>query len=378
MKLVLVGDYPLKTACGGVGQYISCLASALASYQDIDVNVITYSNKQYVFREGNYVVHTVIRNTNIPKVLTIYSDTLNMEEEIRTINPDIVHVSGTYYPYNYLCKCIRNDYPLLVTLHAYSGNEIWNVPILHIPNSLINYVLEKRFLKSIKNIIVCSVSMKKLVQQKLNANIYVVPNGTDFTNIMKNENNYENDIKHPSILFLGRLEKIKGIEVLIKAIPEIKKKIPDIHVYLAGEGSRKNWIIKLIRELNIDNNVTFLGYITGYTKYFYIKNADLFVAPSYYESFGLSILEAMACGKAIVASNVDNVPYLIEDGKEGILIRPSDSQELANGCIQVLLNPNYGKLMGANAKQKAESYTWNDTAKMTYKLYQKILNTLSC
>jgi glycosyltransferase involved in cell wall biosynthesis len=220
--------------------------------------------------------------------------------------------------------------------------------------------------------------MKKLVQQKLNANIYVVPNGTDFTNIMKNENNYENDIKHPSILFLGRLEKIKGIEVLIKAIPEIKKKIPDIHVYLAGEGSRKNWIIKLIRELNIDNNVTFLGYITGYTKYFYIKNADLFVAPSYYESFGLSILEAMACGKAIVASNVDNVPYLIEDGKEGILIRPSDSQELANGCIQVLLNPNYGKLMGANAKQKAESYTWNDTAKMTYKLYQKILNTLSC
>jgi glycosyltransferase involved in cell wall biosynthesis len=360
MKLVLAGDYPLNTTCGGVGQYIY---------------IITYSNNKYIFREKDFTVHTVGRNTNIPRVLTIYSDAVNMQREIRKINPDIVHVSGTYYPYSYLCERIKSEYPLLATLHAYAGNEMWYVPITQRLNSLITYILEKRLLESINNIAVCSFDMKLLVQPKTNANISVIPNGTDFTFFKDSEYVCENEILHPSILFLGRLEKIKGIEVLIRAIPEIRRRIPNIHVYLAGEGCEKNRVKKLIRKLDIDNCVTFLGYISGHKKYFYIKSTDLFVAPSYHESFGLSTLEAMACGKAIVASNIGNIPYLIEDGKEGYLVKTGDHEELAKISIQILLNQGDGEIMGANAQRKAKCYTWNNTANLTYKLYRKILNS---
>jgi len=373
MKLVLVGDYPLNAAYGGVGQYIYCLASALADYEDIEVNVLTYSDKKYVFRENNFTVHTVDRNSNLPRILTIYNDTINMQRTIGMLDPDLVHVSGFHYPYNFLCKRIKGEYPLLVTLHSYAGHEMWYVPPVHMLNSLINYVLEERTLRNINDITVCSTSMKQLIQRKSDAKIYVVPNGAIITDIQDNSCICADKIIHPSILFLGRLEKIKGIEVLIRAIPVIRKNIPNIHVYLAGDGYEVKNIKRLVKKLRIGAYVTFLGYIVGAKKCSYIKSTDLFIAPSYHESFGLSILEAMACGKAIVASNADNIPCLIEDGKEGVLVNPGDYQELAAKIIQVLLSRDHGNTMGFNARQKAANYTWNNTAKMTYEVYKKIL-----
>jgi glycosyltransferase involved in cell wall biosynthesis len=375
MKLALVGDYPLNKAYGGVGQYIYCLAAALAKYhQDIDVKVLTYSDRKYAFQERNFVVYTVARNNKIPRVLTIYQDAVSMEEEIRRINPDVVHISGTYYPYSYLGQRILSVYPLLATLHAYAGHEIWYLPANQRINGLVSYLLENRLLKRLDNVVVCSTYMEQLVARKTSAHIFVIPNGVDDHLFHGPIPTLEDNIKHPSILFLGRLEKIKGIEVLIMAIPEIRKSIPDLQVYLAGEGHEKKSIEKLIQKLNIENSVTLLGNISGAKKFAYLKNTDLFVAPSYQETFGLSVLEAMEYGKAIVASNTGNMPYFIKDGIEGLLCEPGDCLELAKKCIYILLNQEFARNIGAKAMLKAEEYTWNNTADLIYQAYKKILS----
>jgi len=204
-----------------------------------------------------------------------------------------------------------------------------------------------------------------------NANVYVISNGVDFEEIR--DIKPHNLLKHPSIFFVGVLGNEKGIDVLLKAIPIIKEKIPNIYVYIAGRGSQEKELKELVRELKIGENVKFLGYISEEEKYSYYKAADVCAIPSRLENEPIVLLEAMACGTPVVASNVGGIPFMVENGKNGFLFDSENVEELADKIVALSKDEKLRRKMGEAGKEKVKEFTWDKIAEQTVKVYREIL-----
>jgi glycosyltransferase involved in cell wall biosynthesis len=126
--------------------------------------------------------------------------------------------------------------------------------------------------------------------------------------------------------------------------------------------------------LGLENNVSFLGFIRGDERFSYIKAAKFLVLPSFWEVLPIVVLEGMACGKAIVASNVGGIPYLIEDGVNGYLIKPGDAQNLAEKIILLLENGENLFDMGQESLNKVQAFRWEKIAAETSRVYSTIVN----
>lgn len=146
----------------------------------------------------------------------------------------------------------------------------------------------------------------------------------------------ENIFSHsPVLIGVGRLEKQKGFCYFIEALPEIKKKYPDAQIVLLGKGSLENELKKKARELRIEDCVHFLGFVDN--PYKYMRAADVFVLSSLWEGFGLVLVEALATGTSVVATNCPHGPTeILKEGEFGRLVSPGGSKSLAVGVIQSL------------------------------------------
>jgi glycosyltransferase involved in cell wall biosynthesis len=130
---------------------------------------------------------------------------------------------------------------------------------------------------------------------------------------------------------------------------------------------------KLVKKQNIEKNVEFLGFISDDEKYACYNSADIFVLPSLEESFGIVLLEAMACRKPVVASNVGGIPFVVADEKTGLLFESNDPEDLAEKIITLLRNRELQENMGRAGRERAKEFGWDKIAKTTVRLYQEII-----
>jgi glycosyltransferase involved in cell wall biosynthesis len=237
---------------------------------------------------------------------------------------------------------------------------------------LISIPLEKYALGKIENKVVCSNLMKNSIGGYSNSIINIIPNGIDHEDIYNNNNNNNKQIEsyHPNILFMGILNRIKGVDILLKAIPNIIRSIPNIQFYIVGSGPYETELKNIVNKLYIENYVQFLGYISGNERYKYLKSADVVVIPSRYDHFPILLLEAMACGKSIIASNVGGIPEILDNYKTGILFESENVEELAEKIILLTQNKDLKEKLGLAAKIKSEEYNWQKIANMTEELYK--------
>ncbi|MDE6996140.1 MAG: glycosyltransferase family 4 protein [Lachnospiraceae bacterium] len=154
------------------------------------------------------------------------------------------------------------------------------------------------------------------------------------------------------ILFLGRLCKAKGIGELLDAVGQLREKYPDLHLYLAGVWEEEE-LRAQVRTL--EGCVTQPGWIGGRQKQQYLRECDIFVLPSYFEGQPVSVLEAMANACGIVASEVGDIPDMIVDKETGFLSRPQDTGSLVEKLDKLLADPALCRLLGENARRKAET-----------------------
>ncbi|MBC7227789.1 MAG: glycosyltransferase family 4 protein [Thermoflexales bacterium] len=151
------------------------------------------------------------------------------------------------------------------------------------------------------------------------------------------------------LVYLGRLSPEKGVEVLLEAMAGL----PGVTLKIAGDGPQVN--VLRDRARNKEIWVEFLGHITGEQKWELLRNAMASVVPSVgYESFSLSALEAMAVGTPVVASRLGGLPYVIEDGQNGLLFRPGDDQDLREKLTWLISHPVEVLRMGQYARQVVE------------------------
>ncbi len=156
------------------------------------------------------------------------------------------------------------------------------------------------------------------------------------------------------VLFVGRLEKEKGFNDLLKAVAHIRDRVPGIKLVCGGTGNEsqvKNWI----ETAGVGDIVELRGWISGTAKQECFEHAALLALPSYIENLPMVIIEAMAAGLPVVASAVGGVPDVIEAGKEGLLVKPGDVGELADAIARLLNNQSMRKSMAWNARQKYEN-----------------------
>ena len=187
------------------------------------------------------------------------------------------------------------------------------------------------------------------------------------------------------ILFVGRIEPLKGLDTLIRAMSCLKLNHSNHPVHLAIIGgepdaspeqrtSEMARLQKLCDELALDQTVIFLGKRGQDTLPYYYSAAEMLVMPSHYESFGMVALEAMACGTPVIASEVGGLGFLVQNGETGYTIPNGDPGVLYDKLSILLDDANLREVMGKRATEYAQSYTWDKIAVQIVRVYQALLN----
>jgi len=186
------------------------------------------------------------------------------------------------------------------------------------------------------------------------------------------------------VLFVGRIEPLKGVDTLIRAMACLKLKDFSRPVQLAiigGEpdASPEEMSVEMARLQNLSDQlfmgkmVLFLGKRGQDTLPYFYSAAEVVVMPSHYESFGMVALEAMACGTPVIASEVGGLGFLVQDGETGYTVPDGDPDVLCDRLTLLLGNPERREMMGRRAAEFAQSYDWQKIAKLILNVYKELV-----
>lgn len=183
---------------------------------------------------------------------------------------------------------------------------------------------------------------------------------------------------HHNILFVGALDHqhyFKGVDKLIEALPTIIASVPDATLTIVGRGDLEDAYKQMAQDANLADKVTFVNDASDSALVDYYSQASLLVLPSINQSeaFGLVLLEAMACGKPVVASNLPGVRSVFKKGKHGLRVQPGDVKDLSDKIIYLLTHKNVADRMGLAAKNLvAKRYSWPAAGAKLNEIYYRV------
>jgi len=220
-------------------------------------------------------------------------------------------------------------------------------------------------------IIALSDNMKKRMQLMSGREVIVIPNGIDLT---KYEEGRRKQKPHgKSIIYVGRLHAVKGVQYLLEAMSVVHRKVPQAELVIVGDGDDRTSLEILTDELGIRECVKFVGMVPHEQVADWMYNADVFVLPSISEGFPLVALEAMACGLPIVATRVGVLPEIIKDGMNGFLVDTESPYEIADKLLTIMQSDELYEKMSANCIINVERFSWNNVAENIEGVYQEII-----
>jgi D-inositol-3-phosphate glycosyltransferase len=251
---------------------------------------------------------------------------------------------------------------------------------------------EKRILMRADRIIVATLaehSQLRFLYKAGDHKLVVIPPGVDtshFYPIPPDEAKQYIGLKPESrmVLFVGRIEPLKGVDTLIQAMAclQLDESIRPVHLAIIGGNPAANpqdmtmemtRLQKMCDELAMGQMVIFLGKRGQDTLPYYYSAAEVLVMPSHYESFGMVALEAMACGTPVIASEVGGLAYLVRDGETGFTIPSSEPDKLCEKLSWLLSDPHLHRTMGLRAAEYARSYSWDKIAPQVVDVYEEVL-----
>jgi D-inositol-3-phosphate glycosyltransferase len=179
--------------------------------------------------------------------------------------------------------------------------------------------------------------------------------------------------EHPVLLFVGRIQPLKGLDVAVRALAELRR--PDATLVVVGEASGAEGdrevarIHDLVRDLDLTKQVRFVPAQPHHLLSTYYRAADVCLVPSRSESFGLVALESTACGTPVVAAAVGGLLTLVEPGRTGFLVESRDPAEFAAATEKILADPELSRAMAVAGAARARDYTWSTTAARLRRVY---------
>lgn len=378
-------EYP-PFIIGGAGVYALNVTQELAKLgHKIIVFTPDIVDTNEVYSNENLEVVKIKINKNLPLKSLQFWLSLPKEVSKQETNKefDIVHFNGISY--HFLKNKISNAFHL-ITIHHLVNDAIKNNKVnlfskifnISSENNFILPFVEKMNVNSGHKIIsVSNFTKRRLIDTyHLNQNqIKVIHNGIDlggydFSEYELNElKKHLNLVGKDILLFVGRInDPRKGLNFLFHSLKNISE-TSNVMLIVVGNGNQEN-ARKLSESLGISKNVLFVGYANEVDLKKYYSLCDIYICPSRLEGFGLTILEAMAAGKPIVATKAGAIPEILEDGVNGILVDSGDSLGLSNAISSLIKNKSLLIRIGErNAEYVKNKFNWSDCVKSVEKVY---------
>ena len=176
------------------------------------------------------------------------------------------------------------------------------------------------------------------------------------------------------MLYAGSLYALKGLPYLLKALANVKKLGLRANLIIIGEGEQKQALVALTKALDIEKDVKFEGPVPYSNMPKYYNHCDVFCYPTLGEPFGKAVIEAMACGKPVVATNVGGPAEIIQDRINGILVPPANPEAMAAKIIRLIGDENERRRIGRKAREAVlQRFSWSVIAEQYHQLYSSIL-----
>ncbi len=190
-------------------------------------------------------------------------------------------------------------------------------------------------------------------------------------NIIRDDNVYfkKRDILKPNLIVTRTLDEVYNIPLVIMTFKDLKKVVPDAKLKIVGDGKLKNEIFELVKKENIDD-IEFVGRVPNSKIGEILNTSDIFINPSNKDNMPLSLFEALACGLAVISTNVGGIPDYITDGINGFLIEPNNKEQLTNKILYVLNNQAEVQKIIDNGYQTFEKLTLRNLKSEYLKLYE--------
>jgi len=372
MKIALVSPYDFAYP-GGVTHHISCLEHQL-TLMGHQVKVIAPSSRRVPDFGDRFI--PIGKPRPIPASGSIIRITISLRlaATIKAVldreNFDIIHLHEPFMPM--LCTAVlRFSHTVNVgTFHACHGRPGYNF------GRPVSTIMLKRRRRKLDDKIAVSKPAMEFASKYVPGDYTIIPNGVDLEHFSPDVSPIDKFCDGKlNILFVGRLESRKGANYLIKAYKQVKEELPNSRLIVVGPGTRLRRKYERQVKRNRLEDVVFVGYVPYAELPRYYKTADIFCSPATgRESFGIALIEAMAVGKPIVASNIDGYASVMTHGAEGLLVPPKDKKALAQALISLMTNESLRQQMGARGRLTAEGYDWKHIAQRVLDYYVKVLS----
>lgn len=279
--------------------------------------------------------------SSIDHIAAVRADVIALK---RAFAADLVHVNGLgAMDFFHLTTARVNPAPLLATLHGDWGAR--------------GDAVAGQTLRAADWVVGCSTAIlerARRIAPAIGFRSSVIPNAIETAGTP--------DIVHvtaPRVLYIGRLADEKGPDVAIEAFAQVKRRIPDARLTVAGEGPMRADLERRARELGIHASIDFIGWVLPDRVMNVVNEHALLIMPSRQDSFPLVALEAGAMARPVVATRVGGLPEIVVPGETGMLVEADDAAALAGATAALLADPQASQRMGASARRRVEAlFSW--------------------
>jgi phosphatidylinositol alpha-mannosyltransferase len=292
--------------------------------------------------------------------VTLYADVKRIMKQERF---DIVHLHEPLMPVLPYMVLLNSKAVNVATFHAYSGSQPWYTAL----KPYMQFVLTR-----LDGRIAVSPPARDFVMKYFEGEYDVIPNGIDVARYGDHVEPFEwaND-GTKRILFVGRFEESrKGFRYLIRALPLVRQQYPTAKLIVLGSGKPEKFEAQLERYGVTD--IEFKGFVSQEDKARYYASVDVCCVPSTgNESFGYVIVEPMAAGRPVVATDIPGYASVVTSEQNGLLVEPCDPQALALALVRVLADRELRATLGANGRVSAQQYDWPNVAQQVLDAYER-------
>ncbi len=342
----------LVNHCGKANGHVN-VSVDIACTQAKNGHVIGYacSKGDYISLLENYGIKTFLVEEPHRTILKFFRAQYQLWSAIKQFKPDVIHAhmaaqSVLIQPYRLF------GYKVVTTVHNEFDRSVWLMGlatrVVAVSKAGYEAMLRRGFSQNrVRIVLNGSVGSPRLADNFLPANI-----------------------EHPAIVTVCGLHPRKGVSDLLYAFETVKAKFPKVHLYILGEGPMQGEYQHLSQSLGLENNVHFLGYRNDPREYLFA--ADIFVLASHADPGPLVIAEARNAGCAIIATNVDGIPEMLDHGKAGILVEPRHPEMIAKAIEELLSNDSFLKKYSDLAKQNVSRFTISRVCQDMDQIYNEI------
>ena len=401
MKILHLCDSLNPAGLGGYESIIHYLSKAMAAvgHESFVVTQSPYRNSPESVEKENYTIFHLPGNllearkweffslpedereeaagkmfkpTDINENVSLLTNQLDML--VKKLQPDIIHAHSIYIVFNKVITQMRLlnklEIPVVMTLHGRPKSI--TLPDGRETTDYDELVADFDF----DLVIAVSENVSKALKEHLDVNLHgkvrILYSGIDLT-VFKPMPDLN---KEWDVGFMGRLETMKSVDLFPDLLVILKTKFPELKMMMTGEGSLQDWLFNEFDVKDVTSMVDYLGVVETERVPALINKSRVFLYPSREEPFGLSIVEAMACGVPVVTTNVFGPKEIIRNNHNGIAVPPNDVESLAKAVARLLNDDELRKRISENGlKSVKDEYDIKKHARQLIDLYEEIIST---